>query len=442
MIPNRKFLWVIALVALPALAATTYNYFAPGGALSCTSPCTTQNVNLAANTFLLNTLGNSKLTNSSITLNGGTVTLGGTRTLALASIDFANQGTSTTLLHGNAAGNTSFGPVNLATDTTGTLSLAQLATCAATNVLYANSGTAIACSAKFTWNNTTNVFQIGNSTLDGTIENGAANKITIGPNDGIHIFAPSIDMVLDGGDIFVTGSNNPLFLIQNTFSGATGFNGFQFANDVGDGLNFGNQPLAATSCSYLNSTFYTLTPAGPCSLVDSGSQNAHPLPLVLGVNGHTAAVLQNNDHLWAVGTTPVQYLRTLNTSGIIGTVVGSSTNASSTTNIVAGSTANLTGNGSPICTTATGCAATTTKLTGTTGSIGGGALLAGACASGTVSITGLTTAMVIHATPVTFPGDGFWWEAYNSAGTTATIKVCASIAGTPTASNYNVRVLQ
>lgn len=81
-------------------------------------------------------------------------------------------------------------------------------------------------------------------------------------------------------------------------------------------------------------------------------------------------------------------------------------------------------------------------LSGTTGSIGGSALLAGACTSGTVAITNSTTAMVAEASPVTYPGDGFDWAAYVSAAGTVTVKVCGFVAGTPTASNYNVRVLQ
>jgi hypothetical protein len=47
--------------------------------------------------------------------------LSGNLTLSLASPDFANQGTATTLLHGNAAGNPSFGAVSLTADVTGTL---------------------------------------------------------------------------------------------------------------------------------------------------------------------------------------------------------------------------------------------------------------------------------------------------------------------------------
>lgn len=81
-------------------------------------------------------------------------------------------------------------------------------------------------------------------------------------------------------------------------------------------------------------------------------------------------------------------------------------------------------------------------FSGTTGSIGGGALAAGACASGTVAIANTTTAMAVIATPVTYPGDGTDWKGYVSAAGTVTVKVCALVAVTPAASTYNVRVLQ
>ncbi len=59
-------------------------------------------------------------TNTKITYDDkGLVTAGDTATLASA--DFANQGTTTTLLHGNASGNPSFAAVDLTTDVTGTL---------------------------------------------------------------------------------------------------------------------------------------------------------------------------------------------------------------------------------------------------------------------------------------------------------------------------------
>ncbi len=84
-----------------------------------------------------------------------------------------------------------------------------------------------------------------------------------------------------------------------------------------------------------------------------------------------------------------------------------------------------------------------TPLTGTTGSIGGSALTAGTCTSGTATVTGATTSMAVIATPATYPGDGADWLPYVSAAGTVTVKVCNSTTGslTPTASTYNVRVI-
>ena len=81
-------------------------------------------------------------------------------------------------------------------------------------------------------------------------------------------------------------------------------------------------------------------------------------------------------------------------------------------------------------------------LSGTTGSIGGSSLGAGACATGTVSVTGATTAMAVQASPVTYPGAAYFWKGYVSSTGTVTVAVCAAVAGTPTASVYNVRVLK
>lgn len=81
-------------------------------------------------------------------------------------------------------------------------------------------------------------------------------------------------------------------------------------------------------------------------------------------------------------------------------------------------------------------------LSGTSGSIGGGALIAGQCASGTATVTGATTSMVALTDPNTYPGDGTIWDAQVTSSNTVTVKVCAIIALTPAASTYNIRVLQ
>lgn len=79
-------------------------------------------------------------------------------------------------------------------------------------------------------------------------------------------------------------------------------------------------------------------------------------------------------------------------------------------------------------------------LTGATSSLGGSLLTAGGCSSGNATITGVTANMVPSVTPLTYPGDLTYWKAYVSATNTVTVKVCAAIAGTPTASIYNINV--
>jgi hypothetical protein len=80
-------------------------------------------------------VANADLANSSLTYNGVSVALGASGTLTLASSNFVNQGTTTTLLHGNAAGNPSWGQVNLAADVTGDLPFANLTQGSALSVL-------------------------------------------------------------------------------------------------------------------------------------------------------------------------------------------------------------------------------------------------------------------------------------------------------------------
>lgn len=83
-------------------------------------------------------------------------------------------------------------------------------------------------------------------------------------------------------------------------------------------------------------------------------------------------------------------------------------------------------------------------LCATTGSIGGGALLVGASASGTVSVTGAQVGMPCIAQP----SDGTDMIAVGAipvcivtSANTVTVRVIAILALTPTAKTYVVRVL-
>lgn len=96
--------------------------------------------------------------------------------------------------------------------------------------------------------------------------------------------------------------------------------------------------------------------------------------------------------------------------------------------------------------TSTAPAGYSAVLSGTTAAIGGSALLAGACAAGTVTVTGATSAMVATASPSADPDStlatGVAIYAFVSAANTVTVRVCAIVAVTPAAVTYNVRVLQ
>ena len=79
-----------------------------------------------------------------------------------------------------------------------------------------------------------------------------------------------------------------------------------------------------------------------------------------------------------------------------------------------------------------------------TASIGGGLLGAGACASTVTLIPTVlsTTTDSVIATPRVYPGDSAYWKAVISrveaTSSDVTTYICEAVAGTPTASVYNL----
>ena len=82
------------------------------------------------------------------------------------------------------------------------------------------------------------------------------------------------------------------------------------------------------------------------------------------------------------------------------------------------------------------------SLAGTSGSLGGSALTAGGATTGTVNVPGATTSMAVVVTPSVYPGNGVDWAGYVSSAGVVTVVITAIIAVTPTATTYNVRVIQ
>ena len=78
-----------------------------------------------------------------------------------------------------------------------------------------------------------------------------------------------------------------------------------------------------------------------------------------------------------------------------------------------------------------------------TTTIGGAALLAGACATNTTTISGASNLTgTCRVTPQNNPGDGNWWSCTATAANVLTVKVCAAVAGTPSRQLYNVQYIQ
>jgi hypothetical protein len=326
----------------------------------------------------------------------------------------------------------------------------------------------VTCNLTMEFNGTTNVLSIGNTSTPGQIAafgnnntaqlyeghannvddlNIAAGPLSVGSasgaasctdSSGSGTFYTTLITVGNNGDVFTcSGAPGPFFeydMNDNTANHTGAFTLCQ--SNLSDCIGIGTTTTATTTCEAASSAAFIPALAGPCSFFISDLSGTQPLAITYGNGGAHPVIglaLISNGAFMAVGnTTPVKYFQVTSTGANQATLTLGDTNAASVTNIRGGSAANTQANGVPI---DAGNVATTTSL-------GGSALVAGACSAVTVAVTGLTTSMDVHATPQTYPGDGNWWEAYASAAGTATVKVCASVAGTPTASLYNVRVIQ
>ena len=197
------------------------------------------------------------------------------------------------------------------------------------------------------------------------------------------------------------------------------------AQDTGTAVAQGNVRLETRSALLLNA----VNTAGEIQFLDGASG------VFFAAFGAVASTISTPLRVPAILSSSANYAA----SGVLRLATANSIgwrNAANTADVLLGKDANdnLTFAGSAI------------TLHGVTASIGGSALPVGTAATGTVVITGASAAVAagkcICVTPNTFPGASFSWNrAYISATDTVTVQVFADVAGTPTASTYNVTIV-
>jgi hypothetical protein len=78
----------------------------------------------------------------------------------------------------------------------------------------------------------------------------------------------------------------------------------------------------------------------------------------------------------------------------------------------------------------------------TSAAMGGSALTAGQCVTANISVPTASLGQTVLVSPNgIYPGDGFTWSGWVSGANIVQVKLCALVAGTPTAAFYSARIL-
>ena len=298
--------------------------------------------------------------------------------------------------------------------------------------------------------------KLGNHTQAFALQQAKINSITTG----------NTTTVVEGGGSggSITPSTSSILTVNNQ-SGAT-----SYATVAGDD----GALIVLSDSSPIALSLTPQTPPWGCFVANQGAGTATLTPSVSGavtptisyagnpgaasmplLGGYCAIVAYDGANWWAYtepivpvtfGAVANEFLTAYNaTTGAFSAAQPSFSNISGTPSTTQVPFQSLTTTGTGAATLSSGVLNVPTPvlpLTGTTGSMGGSAMTVGQTITATASVTSSTTSMVAVCSPNIYPGAGFVWDAYVSAAGTVTARLTCTIAGTPTASTYNVRCIE
>jgi hypothetical protein len=209
--------WAIALILLCAgqtCLAQSYPYFAPGGALSCTTPCETQSINLTASGFVLNKLavpsggtGDATLPIHAFLIGNAAAAL---NTIGPFAVDTVVQGQgasadASSVAVPNCGSSSQALSYSTSTHTFGCQSItAGSAALTATDVGYGNASNVLTGTSDFTWVDSTRTLTMGGTAGATTIATGPQNG---GSSGGLSIVVGANTFFATGGPFNLQGSN-------------------------------------------------------------------------------------------------------------------------------------------------------------------------------------------------------------------------------------------
>jgi len=267
----------------------------------------------------------------------------------------------------------------------------------------------------------------------------AIGNVATGGGLNVFLTVSSNGLSVDGATTFPSQARRVAYLYCSDGSGYWRLNRNQAGvSDIGPALYTADGgPVNALGTGFVNGLNYGLI-HGTMIYILPAHNNTSATP-TLNVNGLGAKVIVKfGNQPLAPNDLTTAALADVIYDGQFWQLLNPQTNQGTVTGVVA--TAPLVSSGGTIPTISCPTCVTAPTLSGTTGSIGGSALSAGNCTTGTAIVTGATVGhpVSVSASDGTLPNGLIILSAAVTSSNTVTVQLCATGSVTPAANTYNV----